>query len=494
MKSIAVMPKIEIALGERTISQTDLRCLSRISVLQKLSHPTVCEVVFKPTDHGFSDLYPCRKQSVLSVFVKGEIFPLFRGIITAVETRYNPDGSMTLLVRGYDALYFSGKKQRIHTHLETTIPEMAKEMTKDSGIGIKALEAGPVWRQLVQYRETDLDFLARMAQRSGLYFMVNRENNLEIMNLSGNDDLVFLTRGDDLFELSVETNDAPVLSSVYASGWDPFLAEFHDGHSSSDSSDGQERKLMDIALRSRLEAETISKAELDRCRACETSIKGVADGNSRLMPGVTVIIGGIHPLLKKDFVLTEVAHTLATDTGYVSEFTSVPPDFRNSDTGSSATFGMVIDIDDPEHLGRIKASLPSFENAETDWMNVVLPAAGKNKGAIMLPDVGDQVLILFLNNDPARGVVAGSVFGSAQQPPDWGIEDNKVKRYCFVTPEGQKLTLDDDKQGVKIENRGGSYLEIYPETVTLHSATDLVIQAPEKKITILGQTIDFKKG
>lgn len=494
MKSMAAMPKIEITLGERAVSGTDLKNLSRVRVLQKLSHPTVCEVVFTLADHGFVDLYPCRKQSVLSVFVKGEIFPLFRGIITAVETRYEPDSGITLLVRGYDALYFSGKRQRIHTHLETTVPEMAKEMTKDSGLDIKSLETGPVWRQLVQYRETDLDFLARTAQRSGLYFIVNRENTLEIMSLNGNSDLVTLTRGDDLFELSIETNDAPILASVYASGWDPFLAEFHDSLSSSENSEGQERKLLDIPLRNKLEAETVSKAELDRCKACETSVNGVAEGNSRLMPGATVIIDGIHPLLKKDFVLTEVEHTITFDSGYVSGFSSLPPDFRTSDTGTNATFGFVTDIDDPEHLGRIKASLPSFEDAETDWMNVVLPAAGKNKGAIMLPDVGDQILILFLNNAPARGVVAGSVFGSSQQPGDWGIDDNKVKRFCFVTPEGQKFTLDDGKKGVKIENRGGSYLEIYPETVTLHSVTDLVIQAPEKNITILGQTIDFKKG
>lgn len=494
MKPIATLPKIEIALGESTVSPTDLRCLSRVRVLQKLSHPTVCEVVFKPSDHGFMDLYPCRKQSAFSVFVKGEILPLFRGIITAVETRYDSEGGLTFLIRGYDALYFSGKNQRIHTHLETTLPEMAKEMTTDSGLAIKPFETGPVWRQLVQYRETDLDFLARTAQRSGLYFMVNRENTLEIMGLSGNGDLVALTRGEDLFELSIETNDAPVLASVYASGWDPFLAEFHDGLSTSENAEGQERKLLDIPLRNTMEAETVSKAELDRCMACETSVKGVAEGNSRLIPGATVLIDGIHPLLKKDFVLTEVEHSITFDAGYISEFSSLPPDFRVSDAGTSATFGYVTDIDDPEHLGRLKASLPSFENAETDWMTVVLPAAGKSKGAIMLPDVGDQVLILFLNNDPARGVVAGSVFGSSQQPPDWGIEDNKVKRFCFVTPEGQKFTLDDGKKGVKVENSAGSYLEIYPETVTLHSATDLVIQAPEKKITILGQTIDFKKG
>lgn len=494
MRSLSALPNIRIVLDGLMVGKKDMGHLSRLRVVQKLSHPSLCEVVFSLQDHGMIDRHPFRAQSVFSVFVGDERLPLFHGIITAVEYRYGASGGLGLHVRGYDALYFSAKKQRIHTYLDATVPEMAAEMTKASGIGIRALENGPVWRQLLQFRETDLDFLARTAQRSGLYFFLTPENILDIMTLSGNGDTVFLSRGDDLFELTVETNDAASLSSVYTSGWDPFLAEFHDGSASSDNGEGQQRKLVDIPLRNSLEAEAVSKAELDRSGAHALSARGVAGGNRRLMPGVTVLVDGIHPLLKKKFLISEVAHTITHDTGYVSSFSSLPPDFRTADTGTNATFGRVIDVDDPENRGRIKAVLPAMEHAQTEWMNVVLPAAGNNKGAVMLPDVDDQVLILFLNNDPARGVVMGGVFGASQQPEHWGVSDSAVKRYCFVTPEGQKITLNDTRRGIRVENREGSYLELYPDAVTLHAATDLVIRAPEKNITVLGRNIDFQKG
>ncbi|MCF8111190.1 MAG: phage baseplate assembly protein V [Desulfobacteraceae bacterium] len=494
MKPIAALPKIEILIGGRELEKKDLACLGSVRVIQRLSCPSLCEAVFTGVDEGFFDRLPHEKHTPWQIFMAGEALPLFKGVITAAEYRFDPSGTLELYVRGYDRLYFSGKKQRIHTHVQATVPEIAREMLKDYGIEPAPFKTGPVWQQEVQFRETDLEFLTRIAQRSGLYFFVNRQDRLEIMDLSPQGNPVVLTRGDNLFELSLEVNDAPALTSVYASGWDPFLAKFYEAEAAGKEGNGQKRKLADIALKNSAEAEAVCRAELDRCMALETTAKGVAEGNTGLAPGTVVNIEKIPSSLSRKYVLTEVEHTWSADSGYISEFSSAPPDFRKQDCGASATFGIVTDINDPENLGRIKALLPAFENQESHWINVVIPAAGKNKGAVMLPDTGDQVLILFLNNDPARGVVVGGIFGSSQQPTDWGIEGGRVMRFCLVTPGGQKFTLDDEAQGVKIENSKGSFLEINPDKVTLSCKTDLSIKAPGKNITITGNRIDFQKG
>jgi phage baseplate assembly protein gpV len=494
MRPVTETPDIHMVLGGLTIDRADLARLVHVRITEKLSHPAQCEVVFLCADPAFADRYPCPVKSPLTVFVNGSLFPLFNGTVTATEYAYDPEGILTLRVRGYDALYSLAKNQKIHTHLNVTVPEMARDMVKETGLSVSAVEEGPVWRQLVQYRETDLDFLARTAQRSGLYFTVNRAGVLEIMALSGNGDIVPLTRGTDLFELAVEMNDAPAIGSVFTGGWDPFLVEYHDGKAQNGDGDYHNRKLTDIPVRNTLEAETVAKAESSRLKAHEILMRGVAEGNVRLAPGCTVVIGNIHLFLPRSAVVTEAVHTISAESGFLSEFTTVPPDFRQPDSGTSATFGRVTDIGDPERLGRVRAVLPSFENAETDWMNVVFPGAGEGKGAVLLPDVDDQVLILFLNNDPGRGVVLGGVFGSGAKPSDFGIDKGEVKRFSFTTPGGQKFTLDDKRKGIKAENYDGSYVELYPGKVTIHSETDLLIQAPRKNITVLGDTIDFKKG
>ena len=63
---------------------------------------------------------------------------------------------------------------------------------------------------------------------------------------------------------------------------------------------------------------------------------------------------------------------------------------------STATLGLVTNVNDPEGLGRIRVKLPSYSDLESEWLEVVLPAAGADKGFIALPDVDDRVLVLLV--------------------------------------------------------------------------------------------------
>ncbi len=155
--------------------------------------------------------------------------------------------------------------------------------------------------------------------------------------------------------------------------------------------------------------------------------------------------------------------------------------------------GRVTRVDDPENLGRIQVSLPTFGDVETGWMGVLSPGAGAAKGLVTLPDVGDQVLVLFANEDPARGVVVGGLYG-AQGPPDGGVEEGAVRRYTLVTPGGQRIRLDDTARLIRLENSDGSFVELGPERVLVHAVTDLQIEAPGKSLVIKAARVDFERA
>jgi hypothetical protein len=171
---------------------------------------------------------------------------------------------------------------------------------------------------------------------------------------------------------------------------------------------------------------------------------------------------------------------------------------------------VVTGVDDPEGMGRIRVMLPNYGNVETSWLQVVVPGAGSDKGLIALPDVDDQVLVLFLNEEPDQAIVLGGLYGVGG-PPDAGVEDGSVQRYTFTTPGAQCMRLDDGEQSVRIENSHGDFIQLTPEEVRLgdnqgslieltpgrcriHSAADLEIGAPGKKVTIRGQAIDFERA
>jgi uncharacterized protein involved in type VI secretion and phage assembly len=157
------------------------------------------------------------------------------------------------------------------------------------------------------------------------------------------------------------------------------------------------------------------------------------------------------------------------------------------------TFGVVVSVDDPDALGRVKVMLPTYGDVETDWMGVVVPGAGSGKGLVALPDVEDQVLVLFARGDPTKGVVVGGLYG-AEAPPDTGVEGGAVRRYTFRTPGEQQVQLDDERETIRLENSDGSFIELSPEKTTLHSNVRLEIEAPGRPVVIRGRSIDFESA
>ena len=146
--------------------------------------------------------------------------------------------------------------------------------------------------------------------------------------------------------------------------------------------------------------------------------------------------------------------------------------------------------------GRIKVQLNAFEadqDIETEWLSVVTPGAGADKGFVILPEVGDTVLVLLMGTFPVQGVVLGGVYG-ANNPPDEGIESGRRQRFIWRTRQGQSISLDDAGSILRMMNSDGSVIELAPNLVRLHADTDLEIAAPGKTITIRGNAINFEQG
>src|SRR5439155_1732561 len=68
--------------------------------------------------------------------------------------------------------------------------------------------------------------------------------------------------------------------------------------------------------------------------------------------------------------------------------------------------GVVTDNKDPSKLGRVKLKIPILsDNDSTFWAPVVMMGAGKNRGWFFIPEVNDEVLVMFEHGDVNRPVV-----------------------------------------------------------------------------------------
>lgn len=507
MNSISHLPKCRILIDGEALRPSDAMALESISIIQRASLPASCEMVFnEPGDMLLRDLERY-SGNLLEVGMGDCRQALFTGVVTSVNFSFGTAQQRTVRIRACDKLYTLRKVQHIRSHVQVTLRDLFGEAAAESGISVDAPRSGSLWNWVIQYQQSDLDFLAAMAQRAGSYFFLDGDV-LRLFSLEGLETVVVLERGTSLFEAEVEVNGARSIDAVSACGWNPSLVTSHIGRAetprihrtaSADLHDGTGVTMREYVLPGKnLEndafADTMAQKILDHHAAGEVVVSGVADGNPELQPGVRVAVNRLGASLDGEYVAMEVVHTIDMKRGYLSRFSTRPPEFKIPMEHFPAMLGIVNAVDDPQGYGRIKASLPAFGDIETDWMSVALPAAGNGKGLIALPDVGDRVLIALTCGEPASGIIIGGLCGSQAQPPDWGVDGGAVKRYQLATPGGQRVVLDDGKNSVRIENESGSFYDLSPDRCTVHSAADLHIEAPGKTVVIKGDKIDFVKG
>jgi len=506
MSAVASLPHMVVEFDREPLSESAAAILEEVRVQHRLSQPSVCELTFFVTRDPIPDLNNLRAGSEVCLTLPLSSACLFQGEITALEYGYEAMHGQTLRIRCYDKLHRLRKRQPVRVHVQVTIAGLAKELVADLGLTVDADEGGPLSQCLIQHRQSDLELLVDVAQRFGLYLTL-RDDVLHLIGLKGVGNSIGLELGKNLLEARLEVNAEPACRSVLAKGWDASRVEPHESRADKASigrkvdaeappdrfGTSGERTLADEVFPNDHHALAVAQAELDLRSAREVTLWGVAEGDPDLLPGTPVDVSGVASELTGRYVLTSVTHLVNRSTGFVSEISTVPPAFERRAGTVSAALGIVTSVDDPDKLGRVRASLPALGKVETDWLEVMAAGAGSGKGFVFLPDIGDQVLLLFVGGEITQGIVLGGLYGR-NGVADYGVEGGSIRRFTLSTPGGQMIKLDDSGESIRLENKDGSFLEFSPEKAQLHSVVDLEIEAPGRGVVIKGKTIDFKQA
>jgi uncharacterized protein involved in type VI secretion and phage assembly len=146
---------------------------------------------------------------------------------------------------------------------------------------------------------------------------------------------------------------------------------------------------------------------------------------------------------------------------------------------------------DPEDRYRVKVTFPWLDDSgESSWAQVATPLAGSDYGAFFLPEVGDTVVVSFLDGDPERPVIVGSVWNGDDKPPQ-KLEITKDDVSFEVSNNNQ-----DGKNDVRFIRSRGMHALVFRDTdgegaISLRTAgkAELLLQdkGGEEKIQLLDQ-------
>jgi uncharacterized protein involved in type VI secretion and phage assembly len=183
----------------------------------------------------------------------------------------------------------------------------------------------------------------------------------------------------------------------------------------------------------------------------------------------------------------------------------------------------VVSVADPERLGQVQLRVLGWDGVDGQdapvWARVAVPFAGGDRGAFMIPDVGDEVLVVFLNGDARFPVVVGGLWNGAARPPEQ-LDGDRVDRWTLVGKAGTRIAIVEsgpgqetisfetpggvtgeltDRDGGRISLKANAKVEVEvhgntivvdTSSVTIRALSEVKVEAPQVKVTAGMVTVD----
>jgi phage baseplate assembly protein gpV len=143
---------------------------------------------------------------------------------------------------------------------------------------------------------------------------------------------------------------------------------------------------------------------------------------------------------------------------------------------------------------RVKVKFPWLpEGDESYWARILAPMAGASRGTYFLPEIDDQVLVVFEHGEIARPIIVGGLWSSAQKPPQRN-SDGKNNIKVIKSKSGHRLMFDDTAGAERLvivdkTRRNKIVLDSAKDSLTIESAGDIELLAPGGAIKISGKTV-----
>ncbi len=378
-------------------------------------------------------------------------------------------------------VWLLSQKSDCRIWIDKTAIDVAETLLGEHGIKAPetkgVVDPPPPQHYSVQFNETDLAYLTRRLEEDGLFYWFEHEEGAHVMHIashasgytSGNDTDVRFAAGStdrnhiNRFETTfrytpgvhaardwnfetpglVPGGDAPSLVSLprnskYEMFEYPALAGYGSG---ARASEGIEDKALARVTKLRMQAveaehRRVEGASHVRTLAAGRRFKPYDVANPDNVFGEYVTLAVEHEAVDTSY------ESIGNQPEYVNRFIAIPSDVpatpprttphpRIDGTQVAIVAGPEGEEIHPDEYGRIKVWFPWDRRAKKDgsdtcWIRVMQNWAGAGWGGQVIPRVGMEVMVSYLDGDPDRPVVTGVVPNARQKVP-YSLPENKTK-------------------------------------------------------------------
>lgn len=462
---------------------------------------------------------------------------IFKGIITKQRISAGTNKSSYLMIECRDKAAATTIGRKNACFHEVSDSDAIEEILGNYDLSPDVEGTEVVHKELVQYHATDWDFILSRTEANGQLVMLQNESFIIAKPDASKTPVLIAAYGDNILNFEAETEARFQYAAVTSKSWsaaDQDLLE-DEGEEpdlktqgdlpGSELADVMGLESLDMLHPGQLpieELKAMASAQMLKSRLSRIIGTVTIQGNANIKLGEFItlegvgnryngdaFITGIRDEIRNGNWLSHIQFGLSPEWFYEKRAISHPPASGLLPAISGLHIGIVVQLqDDPDSEERILIKVPAIDpEDEGIWARVARPDAGDSRGMFFMPEIDDEVIVGYLNDDPRNPVVLGVLHSSAKPAPITASDDNHekgivtrdelkilfnddLKSIELSTPNGNKVLLSDDEGAINIEDENGNKLMMNSDGITIESAKDLILKATGD-VTVEGTNVSI---
>lgn len=450
---------------------------------------------------------------------------IFKGIVVKNKVRSYKNKPSTLRVSCKDEAVKLSVGRHSSYFYELSDAEALEEIIESAGLTPDVESTDTTHQELIQYNCTNWDFLVSRAEvNNKLVYTEDGTIRIAAPDL-GKDVVLNLLYGGNVLDFEMELDASQQFEAVNGYAWNAAGQELIEVEgnpppgSFPGNIDGNELakvigleqfelrhagQLKDTELQSWVDAKWL-KSQLGKVRG-RIKIQGI----SSIKPGEMLEMQGAGDRFNGKFFVSGIQHDINPKNWETNIEVGLSPDWFSQEhndinvkpshgvipTVNGLQIGLVTALEgDPEGEDRIQVRIPMIDPQEEGvWARMATLDAGENRGAVFRPEIGDEVVLGFLDDDPRNIIVLGGLHSSAKPTPIPATDDNHEKGFVtrsemkilfnddkktiqIETPNGNLILLSEEDGGVTIEDENGNKIQTSSDGITMESVKDITLKA-----------------
>ncbi len=518
--------KILIA-GEELSKQYEVKNIAVSKEVNKIPTANIVLIDGDPSSRDFKlsneDLLIPGQEIEITAGYHSDEETIFKGIVIKHNLRIRANSSQLVIECKDEAVKMTiGRKSKYF--YESSDSDIFEEIIGAYGLSADVEATNHTHPELVQYNASDWDFIISRAQANGKLCFID-DGSIKIAKPDvGQSEIETVTFGGSLLDFDAEIDARHQVQKVAAYGWnhaDQEIIEI-EGKDPNISLNGNlsSGDLTEVIGLESLELRhggAVTDTELQDWADAKWLFQQLAKVRGRIKfqgipavkPNTILKLEGVGDRFNGNVYITGVQHIISEgnwvanaqfglSTKWFSETfeVSAKPASGLLPAIQGLQVGIVSQLEeDPDGEDRILVQIPIINNEEEGiWCRVSSPDAGENRGIFFRPELGDEVIVGFINQDPNDAIVLGMLHSSAKPSPITAEDDNHEKGIItrselkvlfdddkkiitIETPAGKIISLDEDEGAITIEDDNSNIITINSDGISMESAGDISIKA-----------------